>query len=169
MEKKVWKAFHQDHEIVSTIKAAIRYVAFRHQLTEHDVFELCTKDHGLGIPASILSGEQSPLEAVVMYLKIEQSLSFSEIAALLDRDDRTIWTTFNNAKRKKTNCQADCVYLIPIMLLADRKVSILEAAVEFLKEASQLSMKEISGLLSKHESTIRTAYARAKKKRGDKQ
>jgi DNA-directed RNA polymerase specialized sigma24 family protein len=165
IEKKVWKALHQDHEIVSTIKAAIRYVAERHQLTEHEVFELCTKDLSLKIPATVLADKRSPLEAIVGYLKEEHALSFSEIAALLNRDDRTIWTTYHNAQKKGQEPRRPTDFLIPLMLLSDRKVSILEAAVEYLSEACQLKVKDISALLRKSESTIRTAVFRAKRKR----
>jgi hypothetical protein len=67
--------------------------------------------------------------------------------------------------KKKFLLPAETVYRIPVMLLADRKVSILESVAEFLHEASQLPMKDISLLLKKHENTIRTAYSRAKRKR----
>lgn len=53
------------------------------------------------VPLEIFSNERfSPLEAVVAYLKEEKNLSFHEIALLLSRDDRTIWTTYMRAKKK---------------------------------------------------------------------
>jgi DNA-directed RNA polymerase specialized sigma24 family protein len=40
------------------------------------------------------------LEAVVVYLKDSQGMTFAQIARLLSRDDRTIWTTYTRAKKK---------------------------------------------------------------------
>lgn len=53
------------------------------------------------IPISIFSGTKlSALESLVAYLKDEFSLSYHEIAVLLKRDDRTIWTVYQRAIKK---------------------------------------------------------------------
>jgi len=52
------------------------------------------------IPISILNSNLSSLEALVSYLKNKFSLSFHEIAVLLKRDDRTVWTVYQRAKNK---------------------------------------------------------------------
>jgi len=41
------------------------------------------------------------LEALVEYLKDVKKLSYHEIAILLNRNDRTIWTVYNRAKKKR--------------------------------------------------------------------
>jgi hypothetical protein len=41
------------------------------------------------------------LEALVEYLKDHKELSFHEIAMLLNRNDRTIWTVYRRAKLKR--------------------------------------------------------------------
>lgn len=52
------------------------------------------------IPISAFKGE-STLFSVVNYLKQDCKLSYHEIALMLKRDDRTIWTVYNrNVKRK---------------------------------------------------------------------
>ena len=43
----------------------------------------------------------SVLEAITEYLKEELHLRYCQIAALLNRDDRTIWTVYNRAKKKR--------------------------------------------------------------------
>lgn len=43
----------------------------------------------------------SVLEAIVEYLKENQGLSFHQIAVLLNRNDRTIWTVYSRVKRKR--------------------------------------------------------------------
>ncbi|MBS3141516.1 hypothetical protein J4405_05230 [Candidatus Woesearchaeota archaeon] len=53
------------------------------------------------IPASIFADSRlSALESAVVYLKEEFSLNYHEIAILLKRDDRTIWTVYQRAKKK---------------------------------------------------------------------
>jgi len=51
-------------------------------------------------PKSIFKTKHTIFEAVVFYLKEERNLSFHEIAVLLDRDDRNIWTVYARARKK---------------------------------------------------------------------
>jgi len=54
------------------------------------------------IPLSIFQNKGlSILESLVVYLKEEFNLSYHKIAVLLKRDDRTIWTVYHKAKKKK--------------------------------------------------------------------
>lgn len=58
------------------------------------------------IPNSVLQDRAlSVLESIVEYLKEEKNMRFHEIALALKRDDRTIWTVYSRAKKKraKTN------------------------------------------------------------------
>ena len=41
------------------------------------------------------------LESITMYLKDEVGMSFKEIAKMLDRNYKTIWTSYQKAKKKK--------------------------------------------------------------------
>ena len=53
------------------------------------------------IPASMLGlRNMSILETIVFSLRKDQQMSYHEIAALLQRDDRTIWTVAKRAERK---------------------------------------------------------------------
>jgi hypothetical protein len=53
------------------------------------------------IPLSILSNRKfSVFEIIAIYLKDEIHLSFNKIAGLLERDYKTIWTTYSRAKKK---------------------------------------------------------------------
>lgn len=42
----------------------------------------------------------SPSETIVKFLKDIQGLSFREIAKILERDERNIWTLYNRARKK---------------------------------------------------------------------
>ena len=53
------------------------------------------------IPVSIFSNlKLSILEIIVKYLKEELNLNYHNIAVLLKRDDRTIWTVYNRSLKK---------------------------------------------------------------------
>jgi len=41
------------------------------------------------------------LEIIVEYLKDVKQLNFHEIALLLNRDERTIWTAYSRVKKKR--------------------------------------------------------------------
>ena len=53
------------------------------------------------LPLHIFSGPLSVFEAIVWYLHLDMKLKFSEIARLLHKDDRTVWTVWNRAKKKQ--------------------------------------------------------------------
>ena len=54
------------------------------------------------IPLSVLSDRTfSVLESIAVYLKNTYSLSLSEIASLLHRDQRTIWTVCHRYEQKR--------------------------------------------------------------------
>lgn len=56
----------------------------------------------LNIPSFIFKDRGlAALEAVVVYLKDSQGMTYAQIAKLLNRDDRTIWTTYHRAKKKR--------------------------------------------------------------------
>ena len=41
------------------------------------------------------------MESAVFYMKDIKQMTYHEIAASLNRDDRTIWTVYNRAMKKK--------------------------------------------------------------------
>lgn len=54
--------------------------------------------------------------------------------------------------------------LIPSFIFRDRRLKVLEAIVEYMKENLNLGYKEIAVLLNRNERTIWTVYNRVKKK-----
>ena len=52
------------------------------------------------IPISIFDDKLPALESVVNYLHDKLNLRFSEIAEFLNRDQRTIWTSYSRARKK---------------------------------------------------------------------
>jgi len=43
----------------------------------------------------------SVLETICEYMKDSMGLNYHEIAVMLNRDDRTVWTCYNRAKEKR--------------------------------------------------------------------
>jgi len=55
----------------------------------------------ISLPLSMFKDRRvGMLEQTVVYLKDSEELKFSQIAKLLNRDQRTIWVTYHKAKEK---------------------------------------------------------------------
>jgi DNA-directed RNA polymerase specialized sigma24 family protein len=55
----------------------------------------------LALPTSIFKNRKlSVLEAITVYLKDKKGLTYAQIARLLNRNDRTVWTSYQRAKKK---------------------------------------------------------------------
>ena len=59
------------------------------------------KTNWLKIDSSIFQSKRSPFEALVVYFKDKQGMSYHDIGVLLNRDERNIWTVYNRGKKKK--------------------------------------------------------------------
>ena len=118
------------------------------------------------IPVQIFSFPLSPAESVTKYLKEIRGLKFREIGKILNRDERTIWLNYRGAHRKyPAPFLLDQQYItIPIKILADRSLSILEHVVIHLHTALLFSIKDIAKILNKHPSIVHTCLSRAKTK-----
>ncbi|MEM4398084.1 MAG: sigma factor-like helix-turn-helix DNA-binding protein [Candidatus Woesearchaeota archaeon] len=56
----------------------------------------------INIPLSIFNNRDfSFMESVVFYMKETLNMSYHDIADSLNRDDRTIWTIYNRALKKR--------------------------------------------------------------------
>jgi DNA-directed RNA polymerase specialized sigma24 family protein len=117
------------------------------------------------IPLSILKNNSS-LESIVLYLKEVLRLRFSDIAELLNRNQRTIWVTYTNAKKKKIlfNLENTSQLNLPLSMFTSRNFSILETIVFYLRTTYTLTFNQISELLGKNYRTVWTVYKRALKK-----
>ena len=121
------------------------------------------------LPISIFNNQKlSALETITKYLKENKSMAYSEIAALLNRDQRTIWATYSKAKKKRPAgfAPAPSEIFIPASMFADRTLSVLETLTTYLREELELRLNTIAKLLNRDNRTIWTVYHRSKKKRG---
>jgi len=150
----------------------IRHLKEEHNFSNDDIIKLVKEDKKeIKIPVSIFNEHMSSLEAVVKYLVEVVGLKNKEIALLLNRNIRTIWTTYKNASRKdhnKIRFRDDEIYFIPATKFKDRTYSVLEVIVMWLKEKYSLSFEDIAGLIKRDNSTVWTVYSRAMKKVNNK-
>ena len=109
----------------------------------------------------------SALEVIWKYMKEEVEFNYAKIALLLNRNNRTIWTTYNNAvKKKKEKIPVkESRFFVPVSVFKDRKFSVLEVIVSYLKDNFNLRYSEIAVLLARDERNIWTVYNRSKKKK----
>jgi DNA-directed RNA polymerase specialized sigma24 family protein len=117
------------------------------------------------------------LEAVTKYMKENLEMNYCEIADILNRNERTIWTAYNKAKQKqpelinleKTLMMLPIIKLekilivLPVSLFQNRKLTILECIITYLKEKG-LKFSEIAGLLNRDQRNIWAIYTKAMKK-----
>lgn len=121
------------------------------------------------VPISVFNNEYlSSLENIVKYLRENLLLSFKQIAELTNRNEIALAVTYRNAKRKlaeKFVVTEISPYSIPVSILKDRNISVLENVAAYLKDAFGLNYHSIAVLLNRDDRTIWTVYQRAKKKK----
>jgi hypothetical protein len=117
------------------------------------------------VPTSIFSPEIGALEAICRYLK-KQHYRNKEIAVLIGRSEKNIWQTLNqsNKKRPMPINTFPTRFFIPLSILKNDKLSVLENIIQFFQQKFELSIQEIAALLHRNESTIHTITQRIKQK-----
>jgi hypothetical protein len=158
MEKNTYIASNQEKNFFND---AITYIASN---TDGN-YEYKTVN--ISIPLNIFSNGLSGLEALSKYLKEVYDLRYCDIARLLNRDDRTIWDAYANARQKSSEdfSTIKSEICIPITIFNNRSLSILESSTKYLKEVLNLRYCKIACFLNKDPRTIWTVYNRSVKKR----
>ncbi|MFH1972045.1 MAG: hypothetical protein ABIJ18_01050 [archaeon] len=72
----------------------------KYGLSSKEVLNLAKNEEEIVLPVSIFNDKLGMLESACLYLKDEKKLSFKEIAKILKRDYKTVWTSYNKAKKK---------------------------------------------------------------------
>ena len=135
-----------------------------HNLSEREI--LNKKE--IYIPVGVFSSKSlSSLEAIVKYLKEDLHLRFSRIGILLNRSMKTIWTTYQNSRKKMSLPfnEISKEIMIPASAISNRSFSTLESIVGFIKDLDY-SNHEVAAMLRLDDRTIWTVYDRVKKKKG---
>ena len=121
------------------------------------------------VPISVFQNDfLGSLETIVKYLRENLLLTFKQISSLTNRDPIALAVTYRNAKKKmeaKFIEAALSPYYIPVSILQDRNLSVLENIVSYLKDTFGLAYHKIALLLNRDDRTIWTVYQKAKKKK----
>lgn len=144
------------------------YVKFLNSLSKKELIDILISEKQEKVPITIFLNELAPLESIVRYLKDGRGMSIQKISEKLKRSNKTIWATYNNAKKNAKNKRffsGESQYNIPISFFA-KKTSILETAAYYLKENHSLTLHQVAALLQRDDRTIWTLYHRALKKNG---
>ncbi len=157
-----FEAGKEKNAFTTTISAA----RYSEDISPPDFFDITyqetlPKKEGIEIPLSAFRHGESGLKAITKYLKEQKNLTYSGIAKALNRNPRTIWSTYD--KTTKTPLEYAPSRTINTLVLANRKLSILEAIAAHLKKEG-LTLKQISLELGKSPKTIWTVLERAKNK-----
>jgi len=149
---------------------------------EHDILAAIRPSiDGISFPLTIFSEGIGSFEAIIKHLKDAYGLKNNELAFLTERSQKTIWGTYSNACQKSGSnwdiSQGDISdephmhvngsysgIQIPLNILQDRELGVLEAISFHLKNAHSLKYCQIARLLQRDQRTIWTAVHRAKRK-----
>ncbi len=151
------------------IASALEDLKSKYGVTSSEILSLVeqNKFEDIPLPISIFDNDElGCLEAIVKYLKEEMGLRFHEIAAILKRDDRTVWAAYSisRKKRPKRLKVINSKFMIPVSIFADRKFSVLELIAQYLKNNFGLRYSEIAALVNRDERNIWTSYKNYKNK-----
>ncbi len=119
------------------------------------------------VPISVFKNDRlSALETIVKYLKENLLLSFKQIASLTNRNEVALAVSYRNSRKKLGAKFPEEVsaYFIPVSILKNRKLSVLENIVSYFKDTFGLTYHKIALLLNRNDRTIWTVYQRARKK-----
>ena len=157
-----------DAALVQRLKDTLEDVEKETALNRRQLLKLLEQDEDL-VPATIFTvRELGVLEAVVKFLREVRGYPLHKIAALLKRDNRTIWSTYEHSRQKYKGKMPEngTDIKVPLNVFSDRKLGVLEALVRYLKERYSMRYSEIGNLLSRDQRTVWTVYNRARKKCG---
>jgi hypothetical protein len=125
---------------------------------EKYLLENSIEDDEVGeIPINIFSKEIGALEIITKYMKENLGLTYSEIAANLNRNQKTIWCSYNNAIKKDSTPLKilKSSIKIPISTLQIKNLTVLEAIILYLRN-SGIKYSEIGKLLDRDQRNVWT-------------
>jgi DNA-directed RNA polymerase specialized sigma24 family protein len=157
--------FSKDY-LIQALRLITRELKEKHNLDGENLNEFLQQKNLASVPVEVFLNKLGALEALVKYLKENLCMSYHQIAELIHRDDRTIWASYRAASRKmkeKMDIKGEPKMFLPISIFKNRKLTVLEAAVVYLKDKG-VKYSEISRLTGRNQKNIWTIYSRAAKK-----
>jgi hypothetical protein len=132
-------------------------------LSKDELVNIVLMQNDMQVPLSVFLNDMAPLEAMTRFLIDAKRWSIKDSAMKLNRNFNTIWTTYNNAKKKKFDVGIS-EYSLPLMIFAKEELSILESLVKYLHDHYRLRFSEIAKLIKRDTRTVWTCYHRSSDK-----
>lgn len=156
-------------EELALIKLAISNYQKRNNVPDSKILQIIGQvlrgEEEIMVPLSIFNKRLGVLESVVKYLKENLGLRNSRIAKLMNRDDRTIWATYNNSKKKHEEKFQDSEAVVPISVFSERMFGALESLSIFMRDEMSMTFTAIGASLERSPRTIWTSYSKGMKKK----
>ena len=101
-------------------------------------------------------------------MKENLEMKYSEIAILLLRDERTIWTSYNKTKKKLgvMFVVGGAALTIPLSEFKGGKLTILERVIIYLRDKKRMKYSEIAEIINRDQRNVWAIYSRASSKLG---
>ena len=159
-------AEEEDFKEIELIRVLIDKVSSTYHVSPRDVIKLLSKPEDSIDAAAFSNKRLAPTEALVKYLRENKYNKLSDIARFLKRSQNTIQTTYSNAQAKQAEriTFAASGVKVPLSVFSNKKLTVLESLVRYLREEENMTNKEIAKLTGKSNKTIWTVYERAKVK-----
>ncbi|MBX4196406.1 LamG domain-containing protein [Candidatus Pacearchaeota archaeon] len=144
---------------------AIEELKRKYSLTDEDLREILENRSSDKVPVTLFITELGGLESLCKYLKENRNMSYHEIAMQLERNDRTIWTSYKKASSKYTeSIREDKEALqIPLSVFKNKELTVFESIIIYLKK-QELTFSEIAQLLQRDQRNVWTIHSRAVRK-----
>jgi hypothetical protein len=165
MSKETHKT--EENTEIKLIKSMLDSLKEQHNIGKEAVlsFLIRNKEPVEKVPVSIFRLGLSPLQALVKYLFENKGNSYNEISKLLNRDERTIWNSYDSTKNiPGWLVPEETRYYVDLSIFRNRNLSFLENLCCYLKENYSLTYHKIAILLGKDDRTVWTVCKRAEKK-----
>jgi hypothetical protein len=158
----------QKSVLIRRLRNILDEISAGQQIEKNELLDALKLKEEPSIPVEIFANKKlGILEAAVKYLREEKGFSLTEIAQMLNRDRRTVWSTYDFAQKKcpQRVFVSGSRYWIPVSVFTGRDFGVLESLTTHLIEHYRLKFSQIAVLLQRDQRTIWTVYNRAKKKR----
>lgn len=142
----------------------------KYDYSSQEIVNLFQKEEFL-IPVEIFSCGLAPAEALTKFLKENYDKNFHEISLLIKRNEKSVWQNYRRAvKKMPSNFAVEDSMKIPVSAFSDKRLSVFECLIRYLKEQKQMKNIKIAKMLGKHTANVWSVYNRAVKKvkRGQK-
>ena len=169
-KKEIIRDISLDGNIFNKFKNIFSQLKDESNLSSKQIIQILDNEKQICIPVTVLSNRKlGILEVIVKFLHEDEDYTFSQIAGLLKRDNRTIWSSYSKAHKKAPEklVAASSEVLVPLKVFSNRSLGVLECLVLYLKNEFGMKYSEIGRVLSRDQRTIWTVYNRAIKKQSE--